>query len=184
MIEDLLILDLLVFETPIGSILAGSSKDGVRLVWHLGDAKPGETELLARVKSACPGFRPNFDHSSLLLDELQYRILSYLREGAALPYFALDLRDGTPFQQKVWEALTRIPMGETRTYRDIAEQIGRPRASRAVGQACARNPILLLVPCHRVTAEGGGLGGFACGLDVKRALLALERTGRLTDFPA
>jgi len=179
MIDDSSILDLVVFETPIGFLLAGGGKKGVRLVSHLGDTQPGKAELLKLVKSACPGFEPNFDHASLLLEEVRHRILAYLNEAAPLPYFALDLRDGTPFQQKVWEALSRIPMGETRTYREIAEQIGRPRAARAVGQACARNPILLLVPCHRVTAEGGGLGGFSCGLGVKEALLALERQGKL-----
>lgn len=182
MIDEFSTLDIVVFETPIGFILAGSSPHGVRLVSHLGDSRPGEDELLAMVQSACPGFKANLDHGSLLLDEVRHRVLSYLREGVPLPYFALDLRDGTPFQQKVWEVLTRIPMGQTRTYREIAEHIGRPRASRAVGQACARNPILLLVPCHRVTAEGGGLGGFSCGTGVKQALLALEKDGRLPGF--
>lgn len=179
MIDEFSVLDILVFETPIGFILAGSGRHGIRLVSRLGDSRPGEAELMTMVQSACPGFKARLDHGSLLLDEVRHRILAYLKEGAPLPYFALDLRDGTPFQQKVWEALARIPMGETRTYGEIADQIGRPRASRAVGQACAHNPILLLVPCHRVTAEGGRLGGFSCGIGVKQALLALEKDGRL-----
>ncbi|MFB1082736.1 methylated-DNA--[protein]-cysteine S-methyltransferase [Jeotgalibacillus sp. JSM ZJ347] len=81
---------------------------------------------------------------------------------------------GTPFQQKVWEALLEIPYGETRTYADIAARVGRPKAFRAVGTAIGANPILVVVPCHRVIAKDGGLGGFSAGLDVKRALHQVE----------
>jgi O-6-methylguanine DNA methyltransferase len=179
MFDEFSVLDVSVFDTPIGFLLAAASPRGVRLVTHLGLSRPDVPELQTMVQSACPGFKASFSHHSLLLDEVQARILAYLNEAVPLPYFALDLRDGTPFQRMVWEALTRIPTGKTRSYREIAQQIGHPRASRAVGQACARNPILLIVPCHRVTAEGGGLGGFSCGLHVKQALLALETTGHL-----
>lgn len=82
---------------------------------------------------------------------------------------------GTPFQLKVWEALREIPYGETRSYVDIAEYVGNPGASRAVGGANGRNPIAVIVPCHRVIAADGTLGGFGGGLDRKRKLLALER---------
>jgi len=85
----------------------------------------------------------------------------------------LDLR-GTPFQLQVWRALTQIPYGETRTYAQIASQIGHPKATRAVGSANGRNPVPIIVPCHRVIATGGGLGGYSAGLDFKRRLLALE----------
>ncbi|AJD89858.1 methylated-DNA--protein-cysteine S-methyltransferase [Jeotgalibacillus malaysiensis] len=81
---------------------------------------------------------------------------------------------GTPFQQEVWEALLDIPYGETRTYADIAAQVGRPKAFRAVGTAIGANPLLVVVPCHRVIAKDGGLGGFSAGLDVKRALHQVE----------
>ncbi len=86
----------------------------------------------------------------------------------------LDLR-GTPFQRKVWEALRSIPYGETRSYADVARRIGRPRAARAVGQANRWNPVAILVPCHRVIAADGGLGGYASGLRVKKFLLQLEQ---------
>jgi O-6-methylguanine DNA methyltransferase len=86
----------------------------------------------------------------------------------------LDLTRGTPFQQAVWQAMTAIPAGETRTYGELARAIGRPRAGRAVGQACGANPVPVLVPCHRVLAVGGRLGGFSGGLDWKRRLLARE----------
>lgn len=87
----------------------------------------------------------------------------------------LDLR-GTPFQREVWVALGRIPYGETRSYGEIAAEIGRPRAYRAVGLANGANPVPLVIPCHRVIAAGGKLGGFGGGLDTKRKLLALEQS--------
>ena len=84
---------------------------------------------------------------------------------------------GTAFQWKVWDALRAIPYGETKTYRDVARAIGKPRAARAVGRACATNPVAILIPCHRVVREGGGLGGYAYGLPVKESLLNTERGG-------
>ncbi len=87
--------------------------------------------------------------------------------------FPLDLR-GTPFQLQCWRALLQIPYGETRTYADIARAIGRPRAFRAVGMANNRNPIAIVVPCHRVIASDGTLCGYGGGLDIKRKLLELE----------
>jgi len=81
---------------------------------------------------------------------------------------------GTPFQRAVWAAARAIPPGETRTYQEIAAAVGRPGAARAVGQALGANPVPLLVPCHRVLATGGGLGGFSGGLGLKARLLALE----------
>ena len=86
----------------------------------------------------------------------------------------LDLR-GTGFQQRVWKALLTIPYGETRSYGEIAEQIGAPGAARAVGLANGHNPIAIIVPCHRVIGASGSLTGYGGGLDRKRTLLALEK---------
>ena len=91
--------------------------------------------------------------------------------------FALDLR-GTDFQRACWHALLAIPYGETRTYGDIARAVGRPQGFRAVGMANNRNPVAIVVPCHRVIASDGTLCGYGGGLDVKRKLLELE--GALT----
>lgn len=89
--------------------------------------------------------------------------------------FSVPLRPaGTPFQLSVWRALEEIPYGHTRTYRDIAEFIGRPTATRAVGAANGQNPLPIFVPCHRVIGSNGSLTGFGGGLDVKLALLRLE----------
>jgi O-6-methylguanine DNA methyltransferase len=95
--------------------------------------------------------------------------------------FALDLR-GTPFQLQCWRALLTIPYGETRTYADIARCVKRPQAFRAVGMANNRNPIAIVVPCHRVIASDGTLCGYGGGLEVKRRLLELE--GALTGILA
>lgn len=88
----------------------------------------------------------------------------------------LDLR-GTPFQLKVWRALLRIPYGKTRSYQQIARAVGNPRASRAVGMANHYNPVAIIVPCHRVIASDGSLGGYAGGLKRKTQILRLERAG-------
>jgi len=93
---------------------------------------------------------------------------------ASLAAMPLQFPDTSDFRRSVWEAIQRIPFGQTRTYRQLAEQIGRPGAARAVGGACGANRLLLAVPCHRVVASHGGLGGFALGLEWKRTLLALE----------
>ncbi len=88
----------------------------------------------------------------------------------ALP---LDVR-GTAFQERVWRALAEIPAGETRTYTEVAEAIGAPRAARAVARACASNTLAVVVPCHRVVRAGGALSGYRWGVPRKRALIARE----------
>lgn len=115
------------------------------------------------------------------LRESKKHISSYLREleeyfGGERREFSmpLDLR-GTDFQLACWRALIAIPYGETRTYADIARTIGHPKAFRAVGMANNRNPIAIVVPCHRVIATGGSLCGYGGGLDIKRKLLDLEK---------
>ncbi len=93
-----------------------------------------------------------------------------------LKEFTLDLRlNGTPFQRRVWDELRRIPYGETRTYGELAELLGTPKASRAVGLANGRNPIGVIVPCHRVIGANGSLTGYGGGLARKRRLLDFER---------
>ena len=90
-------------------------------------------------------------------------------------YFELSLDPvGTSFQQEVWTSLRAIPFGQVRSYRDIAHEVGRPKAVRAVGAANGRNPIPIIVPCHRVIGSDGSLTGFAGGLEIKKLLLKLE----------
>ena len=103
------------------------------------------------------------------------QVIEYL-EGKRSDFdLRLDLR-GTPFQRSVWNALLEIPYGATRSYADVARAVGNPNAVRAVGTANGTNPIPLVVPCHRVIATGGKLGGYGGGLDLKRRLLAMEQS--------
>ena len=90
---------------------------------------------------------------------------------------------GTPFQERVWKVLGQIPYGQTMSYGQVAEAVGCPRGARAVGMACNRNPILLLIPCHRVVGRDGKLVGFGAGLEIKELLLRLERGGDTPDKP-
>ena len=97
-------------------------------------------------------------------------LVEHPEKGLDLP---LDIR-GTAFQQRVWKALTTIPAGETRSYADIARKIGKPKAVRAVAQACATNKLAIAIPCHRVVKTGGGLSGYRWGVARKQELLARE----------
>ncbi|MDK9712065.1 methylated-DNA--[protein]-cysteine S-methyltransferase [Acidaminobacter sp.] len=108
-----------------------------------------------------------------LIREAHQQLEDYL-SGARQTFDLPIAPTGTDFQKNVWSALRQIPYGTTQTYADIAKSIGSPSASRAVGTACGRNPILIITPCHRVIGTNGKLTGFAAGLDVKTTLLQLE----------
>ena len=112
-----------------------------------------------------------------VLDEAERQLCEYF-DGRRREFELPIGLSGTPFRHAVWDALMRIPYGEVRTYGDIAREIGKPNAARAVGGACHVNPIAIIVPCHRVVGAGGALTGFGGGLDVKERLLALERAGK------
>ena len=121
-----------------------------------------------------PENQPMRCDDSALLDEAARQIEAYF--AGELKRFILPVMfSGTAFEQDVLRALIRIPYGQTQSYAEIAQGIGRAGAARAVGRACARNPILLIIPCHRVIAGNGKLTGFAAGIERKRALLAHER---------
>jgi len=108
--------------------------------------------------------------------DLPQRINKYLSGKPTIFNEALDIRDATSFQQQVWQATYKIPYGQTRSYQWLATQVGHPKAARAVGQAMAANPLPIIIPCHRVITNQGGLGGFRGGLTLKRRLLDLEQT--------
>ncbi len=112
-----------------------------------------------------------------LLDDVASQLGRYF--GGSLLSFEVNIDPpGTEFQRRVWTALREIPYGETRSYAEIAAAVGQPKAARAVGMANNRNPIALIIPCHRVVGADGSLTGYAAGLDVKQALLNLERSER------
>ncbi len=148
--------------SPVGKLfLAASAKGLVRLEFEGREMKlnRASTQLEESASTLSP-----------YLKELNQYFAGERREFS----FPLDLR-GTDFQLACWHALVKIPYGETRSYRDIAEAIGHPHAFRAVGMSNNRNPIAIVVPCHRVIASSGSLCGYGGGLDVKRHLLDLER---------
>ncbi|MFI3174037.1 MAG: methylated-DNA--[protein]-cysteine S-methyltransferase [Bacillota bacterium] len=114
------------------------------------------------------------DNEKTIFSDCVYKeVTNYLSGDSKELSFPYELR-GTPFQKMVWSALCTIPYGETRSYKDIAIQIGKPNAARAVGMANNRNPILLKVPCHRVIGADGGLVGYGAGLPLKQYLLNME----------
>lgn len=144
------------FETPLGYMALGE-EDGRIIRLYLPNAPtprlmPHETPLLGRAKE---------------------QLLEYL--AGERRKFDLPLApQGTPFQQKVWNALQEIPWGETRSYKDIALTVDCPKGFRAVGMANRSNPIPIFIPCHRIIAADGSLGGYAGGLELKTSLLAIE----------
>ncbi|MEJ2719327.1 MAG: methylated-DNA--[protein]-cysteine S-methyltransferase [Deltaproteobacteria bacterium] len=121
-----------------------------------------------------PPESPKTSRSNFIVDQLVKELDEYFggkRKTFSLP---LDPADGTPFQRQVWERLTEIPFGETRSYAQVAAATGNPRAARAVGSANKRNQIPILIPCHRVVHADGSLGGYNSGTHIKKALLELE----------
>lgn len=160
-------------KTPIGRVLVAATEKGVCSI-----RIDEPSEVMERA------LRREFPEATLRRDRAGLaawieRIARHLGGGEPRIDLPLDVR-GTAFQWKVWDALRAIPYGETKTYRDVARAIGKPRAARAVGRACATNPVAILIPCHRVVREGGGLGGYAYGLPVKERILSAERGGTPT----
>jgi methylated-DNA-[protein]-cysteine S-methyltransferase len=120
------------------------------------------------------GEMPEVSEDAAPVKELVERLRRYF-DGQPVEFAdELDISAGSPFQQRVWQAARQIPRGETRSYQWIASRIGQPGAARAVGQALGRNPLPVIIPCHRVLASDGKLGGFSGGLEIKHALLKLE----------
>jgi methylated-DNA-[protein]-cysteine S-methyltransferase len=151
------------FESPVGQLkLVASDKGLVAILWE--NDSPRRVRLSDLVR--------NDQHPVLLRTEQQLtEYFAGKRQTFSVP---LDMR-GTPFQKNVWEALLAIPFGETRSYGQLAKQLGNPNATRAVGAANGRNPLSIIVPCHRVIGSSGKLTGFAGGLDTKAHLLTLEK---------
>ena len=148
--------------SPVAPLVIGVSDKGlVALEFDRGKFPPKTNAAVTWVESS--------GHTEKYVRELKEYFAGELRKFT----FPLDLR-GTPFQVKCWRALLDIPYGETRSYADIARAVGCPKGYRAVGLANNRNPIAIVVPCHRVIASDGTLCGYGGGLDVKRTLLELE----------
>ena len=153
---------LLRFDSRLGPMTIAASETGVCGLWFEGQKH--QPILEDRLNSVSDHF----------LQGAREQVLAWLAgdlSGFDLP---LDLQTGTDFQQSVWQALLDIPRGQTITYAQLGKRMGKPKASRAVGGAVGRNPLSIIVPCHRVVGSNGEMTGYAGGIDRKRELLSLE----------
>ncbi|MBU1319893.1 MAG: methylated-DNA--[protein]-cysteine S-methyltransferase [candidate division Zixibacteria bacterium] len=155
--------------SPLGDMIAGATDSGVCfLEWH---DRGGVERIKKRIEKRyrLPLTPGNNSH----LDELEEEVTRYFDGKLKEFSVALDIK-GTPFERSTWDQLLAIPYGKTRSYGQMADLLGKPRASRAVGRANGANYISIVVPCHRVIATNGGLGGYGGGIQRKRYLLDLE----------
>ena len=156
------------FKSPfLKRVFVASTKRGICMV----DFLTSEKAFLQRVKERFPGEIIRDDRKN---KEVLFQLKKYLKRELRNFNCRLDFK-GTSFQKEVWSELAKIPYGQTRSYKEIAQAIGHSKAFRAVGNANGQNPLPLIIPCHRVIESNGGLGGFGHGLKVKRQLLDLEK---------
>jgi len=152
---------------PMGRMVIAASATGLTGAWFEGQKHMPDLRGWTLLPE--PGAHP-------VLAQAAQELTRFFNGQAPRFSVPLDLRAGTPFQQQVWAALQRIGYGQTVSYGTLARQLGRPTGARAVGAAVGRNPVSVIVPCHRVLGAGGALTGYAGGLDRKTGLLRLEAT--------
>lgn len=161
-------------DTPLGEIHLAADNERL-LALALPNISPGEFSARMRARYEKNGLGDSFGDGNRITEMAAKQVVEYL-EGRRHIFELPFVLQTTPFQKRVLDAVSRIPYGQTQTYSRIAAEVGSPRAARAVGMANARNPLPLVVPCHRVVASSG-LGGYGGGLDMKRRLLDLETSG-------
>jgi len=162
--------------SPIGPLVLMAADAGLCRI-EFGAFSQREEKLLTWIRVWFPdgtGLVPVQPAAHLIIDETAAQLNRYFAGELKVFTVKLDMR-GTPFQTKVWQALLEVPYGESRSYKDIAGAIGQPKAVRAVGGANNRNPVPLIVPCHRIIGAGGAMVGYGGGLEIKTCLLELER---------
>jgi methylated-DNA-[protein]-cysteine S-methyltransferase len=150
------------YASPLGPMIVAATDKGLAGLWFEGQRHLPDT-----------GAWPHTPKHPVLVEAVA-QLRDYFAGRRTQFELPLDLQGGTPFQQSVWQALLAIPAGGTSSYGAISQQVGRPSAVRAVGAAVGRNPVSIVVPCHRVLGRDGSLTGYAGGLERKSALLALE----------
>ena len=156
-----------VIESPVGPLLVAATERGLARIFF--DAEPeAQLDRLART------YGPRVLRSSASVDAVHRSWTSTSRASAATSTLDVDLRGTAPFARHVLEELSQVPYGQTTTYGTLAGRVGAPRAARAVGTVMNRNPIPIVLPCHRVVGANGSLTGYGGGLDVKEHLLRLE----------
>lgn len=159
-----------VFDTEFGWMAIVASERGLN---RLTLPQPAADKALVLISDLLP----KATASTRPFRELVHRLGLYFKGEKINFPDELDLRNSTDFQQEVWRLTASIPYGETRAYGWIANELGRPGSVRAVGQAMARNPLPIIIPCHRVVGSNGALGGYSGGLEMKRNLLEMESSG-------
>ena len=154
-------------DTPVGRLLLARDDAGLRLIHFNGPAEAGPYVRDQRLPAA------DWQQHDAAFEDVVSQLTEYF-EGKRRRFDLPLAPEGTPFQQRVWNALMDIPYGETISYGELARRVGNPNASRAVGAANGQNPIPIVIPCHRVIGANGKLTGFGGGLPIKERLLALE----------
>ena len=148
--------------TPLGPLVMTADARGLVSAWLV--ASEESFSAPREWKADRPAF-----------DKAEKAVRNFFDKGKPLPRLPRGAVRGTAFQLKVWAAIEKIPFGQTRSYGEIATEIGHPGAARAVGTACGSNPLMLFVPCHRVLAARGAIGGYGfCGVEIKKKLLRIE----------
>ena len=156
--EDSMFYDII--ETTLGPIIMAGDDQYLRILSFLKGGDP--VPILSHWKQ-----------NTLFMKSVKQQLFAYL--SGDLKIFDLSLcPDGTLFQKQVWSELEKIPYGKTMSYKDVAHAIGKPNAARAVGLACGKNPIPIIIPCHRVIGKNGSLTGYSSGIDLKKRLLYIE----------
>jgi methylated-DNA-[protein]-cysteine S-methyltransferase len=156
-------------ETPLGRMYAAVTDHGLaRLTWH----RPSRDEFVAAMEKRFPDRLVVQDAAALA--EVEVQLQEYFAGERSSFDLPVDLSSISEFERRVLQAALRIPFGEVVAYSDLAQKIGKPRASRAVGNALNHNPVAIVVPCHRVVRRDGSLGGYGGGIETKKRLLTIE----------
>ena len=157
-----------IFESPVGELYIAEEEGSITLIGYRRSAD------IYLKKAGVKGFEQTEGRGTAVIETAVNQLEEYF--SGIRKEFTLPLAPrGTEFQLKVWKSLCEIPYGETRSYKDIAEAVGCPKGYRAVGMANNRNPVMIVIPCHRVIGSGGSLTGYAGGLERKQWLLDWER---------
>lgn len=164
-------------DSPLGNLFLGATENGLALV-----SNPSQNTL-AKCEATFLATYPGAVQTAQLpvLAETARQLTEYFAGNRTVFSLPLDMSRGTAFQHTIWQKIARIPYGQAISYTQLAERAGRPKAIRAAAHGCATNPLPLVVPCHRVLAKDGSLGGFAWGLAAKKYLLGLETRQTLQD---
>jgi methylated-DNA-[protein]-cysteine S-methyltransferase len=160
-----------IIKTPLGEMLLAASAQGLAGAWFVQDQKHmPDAALMESWPMASKG-----DASQAILDKASQQLVQYFFNDLKVFDLPFDLSSGTEFQQSVWAEINKVEIGKTNSYGAICKAINKPHAARAVGAAVGKNPISIIIPCHRILGSTGAITGYAGGLDRKVALLTLEQ---------